>query len=1289
MQTNTEALNPLFSIQALVQEINTVQKTKTVPTLELIAKHISGTFKSVKQSVSKTFFDVSKAFSNNNLQLDKSKTKIHVEFFKDIKSLNDIKKINITLWNLLRLVQTKPEQLQKTSEFFKGLTDILSKLGNKAFKVAFGITALAVSFALFGFVNLIAIAKAVVALKLLSLAVGGFISIIIKAVSKAGIIKTFFVLRQIPDILHELGFAVAAISIGLFLTNNVDWSAVGKLTTAIVSLGLAARFISEKGSFGTAFLLITLSFAILSMTNALKRFTKIEWTSILKFPVFLAGLGLSFKIWNKTKLGLLTVLGISLMMIALSLFELKFVSWTSALILPPFILALGFAFRAFNKDTTPLKMITFAVSFMIFTLAFDMLTDVDVQAVWWTVTAIVGLGAALKFLLQGGASSTFGVNVEGNYISVLAKSILAFAVGIGILIYVFNTASWQSIIAGVLAMTTVLSVLGVVLKKLDGTNGSFTINKNINRNLQGRKKQTPPIIRFALGLAILLITIDAYNELSWTGALQVIMFIGVLSTLFILLDKIGKNGRAKAPSGLFGFSIGLAILLLTIDAFNEIEWSAAFKLLGFIALLGLALQLFPKRGIKGFFLFSLGLLVIQGVLWLISNTNYSIDNITVFVTTTAILIGMFVLINKFFGSIVKASIAVFLMAIPLMMLSNTLRKVGGSFSLDYFENVMLFIVSVGALGAVFSLLSLISVPILIGSGAMLILALTTILAAESLKMINNHKINVLNVEMFMKSIETLSIGLFKNFGYILGALIPATMLIPVSLSLLVTAGLIALISNMTIDNVSIVQFTDGIKNIITNLNNISLDNLAESVIKSALLIPISASMLLAAGTIALISKINVKVENVYNFGKALKQLVDRINDLSGWNLGKTAFKAALLLPISGVALLAATALRGIAMLNIQPEAIQKFGESLSLIVEVLAKSFDDNKKILTSAGFVEGMKSIKEIINSISMVPKIFTDVANMRFGVYEVKDGKLVMVDSLPFNNDIMKKVGDNLYLMMEGLTNTMQSVMKRLGSSSLVSTIQSNLLLKGISDTISPIVGIFKQISEVPFLSNESETQKVLTSFDIFTNGVSDVFMKIGTTELKNSTFIAKDVSWNIGQFFNYITKYWNTDIIQKPTDILFKFVDTLSDSQKWQKIQKNLKQLKDDFWSISKAINNINLEKATKLDNLLYKLTERNSSYTLQQILEELKELIGLIYEKQNVSYSDNSGSGNSENSTNQKIINNITNQNNSTVNNKPKDSNEILQRILEYLEGMQLPVVPNVQKVFVTNKDSIGY
>ena len=1284
MQSNTEAVNPLFSIQALVQEIVNTQKTKVVTFLESIAKSING----FSEGVTKTYFDISEYFkTHKSIGVDKSKTKISVSFFKNIKSLEDVKKINNTLYNLLRILQLKPEQLQKTNDFFERFTDLLSKFGNKAFKVSFGITAIALSFMLFGFVNLVSIFKAVIALKLLSLAVGGFILTIIKAVSKAGIIKTFFVLRQIPDILHELGFAVAAISIGLYLTNNVNWSTVAKLTTSIIALGIAARFISEKGSFGTAFLLITLSFAILSMTNALKRFNKIEWTSILKFPVFLAGLGLSFKIWDKTKLGLLTVLGISLLMITLSLFELKSVNWSSALILPPFILGLGFAFKTFNKGVTPWQMIAFGISFMLFVFAFDMLTDVDVQAIWVVAAAIVGIGIALKFLLKGGASSTFGVNVEGNFLSIIAKSLISIALAVGVLVYVFNNASWQAVLSGVLTLTTVLGVLGFVLKKLDGTNGSFSINKTITRN--GGKKQTPPIIRFAIGLAILLLTIDAYNELSWTGALQVIMFITVLSTLFILLDKIGKGGKSKAPSGLFGFSIGLAILLLTIDAFGEIEWGAAFKLLGFIALLGLTLQLFPKRAVKGFFLFSLGLLVIQGVLWLISNTNYSIDNITVFVTTTAILIGMFVLINKFFGSIVKASIAVFMMAIPVMMLSNTLRKVGGSFSLDYFENVLLFIVSVGALGAVFSLLSLISVPILIGSGVMIILALSTILAAESLKMINDHKINVLNVEMFMKSIETLSIGLFKNFGYILGALIPAAMLIPVSLSLLTTAGLITLISNITIDNVNIIQFTEGIKNIITNLNNISLDNLAESVIKSAMLIPISASMLLAAGTIALISKIDVKVENVYKFGQSLKQLIDRVNDLSGWNLAKTAIKAALLLPISGVALLAATALKGIASLDIQPESIQKFGESLSLIIETLAKSFDDNKKILTSKGFVEGMSSIKEIINSISMVPKIFTDVANMRFGVYEVKNGKLVMVDTLPFNDDIMKKVGDNLYLMMEGLANTLQSVMKRLSSTNVVSAMQSNLLLKGISDTISPIVAIFKQISEVPFLSNESETQKVLNSFDTFTNGVSDVFMKIGTTELKNSSFIAKDVSWNIGQFFNYISKFWDMNSIQKPTDILFKFVDSLSDSQKWQKIQKNLKQLKDDFWSISKAINNINLEKATKLDNLLYKLTEKNNSYTLQQILEELKELIGLIYEKQNVSYDNNSGNNNSEIPTNQKIINNITNQNNSTINNKPKDSTEILQRILEYLEGMQIPVVPNVQKVFVTNKDSIGY
>lgn len=200
MQSNTEAVNPLFSIQALVQEIVNTQKTKVVTFLESIAKSING----FSEGVTKTYFDISEYFkTHKSVGVDKSKTKISVSFFKNIKYLEDVKKINNTLYNLLRILQLKPEQLQKTNDFFERFTDLLSKFGNKAFKVSFGITAIALSFMLFGFVNLVAIFKAVIALKLLSLAVGGFILTIIKAVSKAGIIKTFFVLRQIPDILHE------------------------------------------------------------------------------------------------------------------------------------------------------------------------------------------------------------------------------------------------------------------------------------------------------------------------------------------------------------------------------------------------------------------------------------------------------------------------------------------------------------------------------------------------------------------------------------------------------------------------------------------------------------------------------------------------------------------------------------------------------------------------------------------------------------------------------------------------------------------------------------------------------------------------------------------------------------------------------------------------------------------------------------------------------------------------------------------------------------------------------
>lgn len=1292
MQTNTEALNPLFSIQAMVQEINTVQKKKTVPALESIAKNIGATVKDGVQNVSKKFFDISKAFANNYLKLDKSRTRIHIEFLKEIKSIEDVKKLNLTLWNILQLVRMKPEQFQKTSDFLKGLIETLNKLAGKSFKVALGITALAGAFMLFGFVNLVAVTKAVIALKLLSMAVGSFIMSIVKAFKTVGIIKTFFILKNIPDILHEMGFAVAAISLGLYLVNKVNWNSVAKLTLSIVALGISVRFISEKGKFSTAFLIITLSFALLSMAGSLKKFGEVAWSTIGKFPLFIASLGLTFRLWTKTKLGLLTTLSFSLFLISLSLFELKKVSWSSAMILPPFIAGLALSFRLFNKGITPLQMIAFSFAFMLFTFSFDMLTDIDVQAVWVVAGAIVGIGVALKFLLKGGASSSFGVNVEGNYISVIAKSIISLALGVGVLVYIFSTASWQSIVAGFTVLTGLLLTLGFVLKKLDGTNGSFTFNRNTSIQRMGGKKQTPPILRFALGLAILLLTIDAFNELSWNGALQVIMFIVALSTVFIILDKLSKGGKPRAPQGLFGFSIGLAILLLTIDAFNEINWVPAFRLLIFVGLLGLTLRLFPKQVGSGLFTFSLSLLMIQGLLWLISNTNYNETNLQLYFTSLIGLVVIGGIIGKtLFGAIMKGSIALFAMSIPLLIITHALNKIGKNFNLQAFQNTLMFTGAIGILGAVFALASVLMTPIIIGSIAVIALAVTTIIAAESLVLMNNINLNTENLSKFIEGIKILSLGLFSVFGYALIAIIPALAMIPVSIAMLTTAGLFALISYIPISNDKITSFTESIKILLNGLTNLSIIQLGEAIIKAGMMIPISLSMLLSAGTIALISKIPVNVPNIYKFGQGLKQIIDRINDLGFWDLGKTAAKSLLLLPISSTALLSALALKGISELTIKPEQMDNFGESLKILIRKIAESFEENKKILSSDGFVNGLKTITTLVSTIGAVPKIFTDIANMQFNEYEVKDGKLVLTKTSKFTPEMMKTVGQNLYMMLSALSETISNVATKLAANGQAN-LAASLLLKSINDSISPIVSTFKTISEVGYLSNPDEARKTVDALKLFTDEYITVFGKFGSKEAKDNSYVATATAWNMGQFFYNIKKFWDLKAIQLPTDYLMKFVDNLADSQKWQKVSKNLKELRDSFWSMSKAINSINFEKATQLNNLMYKLTDRNNAYTLQQILEELKELIGLVYKKQSIS----TGDGNSNNSLNTQPINNTTN--NSTIIN-PKSSEKtndkrtaesLLQSILDYLEGMNIPVIPNVQKVFVTNNQSnAGY
>jgi hypothetical protein len=100
------------------------------------------------------------------------------------------------------------------------------------------------------------------------------------------------------------------------------------------------------------------------------------------------------------------------------------------------------------------------------------------------------------------------------------------------------------------------------------------------------------LVGFAIGLVFMVLAIDAFAFISWFGAANLIIFLFALGAAMTFANRGG--GKGFNSSGMFGFAMGLAILILCIDAMDEVSWVGAFKLLLFIGLLGIAMNKFLK-----------------------------------------------------------------------------------------------------------------------------------------------------------------------------------------------------------------------------------------------------------------------------------------------------------------------------------------------------------------------------------------------------------------------------------------------------------------------------------------------------------------------------------------------------------------------------------------------------------------------------------------------------------------------------------------------------------------------
>lgn len=1150
-------------------------------------------------------------------------TKNQINIFTKDFSFRYIFATNKLLENLTEFFKTPISNFQGINDQLNTFSERLKNIGETSKTAATYLLLFTGTVALLGFVNFVAMIKASIGLIMMGQSIGLSLTTIMKAFAKYGIAKTLALLWGLPDLLESLAKSALITAASLYIMNYTSFSGILKLGIAILMLAGISRILSEQESkFSTSFLLSTIAFALLTMIPALKLLEYIKWESIGKLVAFITGLGIAFKFGDFNKKGSVMLL-LGLGLMILTISFSLLDKFNWQNILMTNLFILGLGISLKSwNNTSSTKIIGIAFGLIMLVFSLELLTDVSGQAVIISLGILTALGLAIKFLVKQGITSNS--NVAFNMETNGLGKLALGLMGIALAIYLFSNVDWS----GTLKALAFMGALVIALKLL-GLNKKTSV-ANPNKKSGGGMGLTG-IIGFAFSLVILLLTIDAFTEIDWLPMFKLIVFmtaVGLITKLF--------SGR---KSGLFGFALGMAILLLTIDAFTEIDWKIAGVFLVFATAVAFITRLFNWKNTLAMLGAFTALLFANYVISKV-NTNLSdLPRLTIFLFT---IIGFGIglsLLGKMFASVVKGSLALIISSASLMLFATGINMLP-TFS-ETLDKGIGFVTFMG----IFSL-------VIFGLSFLMPLLIPAVLVAGTLLII--------------------------------------------SVSIYLTTEILSQINDLQIDYLKITDFTIAIKTLLNGLNDISIISIGEAVLKAVAMIPITISMFLAGITLGMISKLDVKPERIHSFGRGLTLLIDRINDIGGWNLAKTALKSALLLPIIGVSFLSALALKGISALDIKPEKMLSFGDMLKNIIGTITEIVSEYKDILNDDKIIKGVEGISKIISTVGGVAGAVEALANMRFNEYEVRNGQLVLKSSRPINDSDIRRVAQNVGTLIEGLINPIKILGANFASDKIDfmgkkidNPFVSSDFEKGV-DALAKISGAFKPIVDSISKYFESPLMKEDGMVLKFTNSVWDIVkMFIGVfNTLGKQDFDIKLITNTTTKFSEFIDLFekFKDDKLSKMEISINKFVNALSDEDKWRKINTNIKNLSKELWSISKAINNISIEKATKLNNILYNMSDKNNSQVLREILEALYGIIDKITTTEN-----------NENSNTVQPINNTTSGSSFTNplkqaisgnKNIQENNDNLLSKILEILQNLDIPKPPTVQKVHVVSSDSRG-
>lgn len=719
-----------------------------------------------------------------------------------------------------------------------------------------------------------------------------------------------------------------------------------------------------------------------------------------------------------------------------------------------------------NNVTTGFLSVAAGVSLM--ALALNAVGEVNWAGAGLMIVFLIALSKSMK--MMNGSGLRRGNNGTQFFMVAAGLSLLVLAID------ALTEINW----AGAGLLFVFLMGLGAAVLVMNKLMGVGTGKSKLG--LGGGVKMSG-MFGLAAGLAILVLSIDAMSEVSWTDAFKLIMFITAVG-LAVALPGLISRGRVGAGggSGLTSFAFGVGILVLVVAASSEVDWTPAWKLVAFVGGIGLAAALFqklvdPETILKGGAAIGASVAAMGLGMYVFNKATKNINFLQTLESFA--LIGIFAVLLHAVGSqssqIIKGSIAIGVLSGAMALSGLGLSVLNKSTAT---KGTLLSIAAIGAFAGVAYLIGTQSITILLGAAAMLVLSASMVTVGLGMKVISNSGLNfddllmfgstllllgtvsfgigliapavllgaatmivmsvsmmtvgigmrlISNAKMDWKSVGTFgthitSLGLICAGIALLSApiLIGATTMITVGVASMAIAASFMVISNLSMQPYRLESFTNSVSTLCTGYAKIWKEALIAVPIATSVGV-VAVATIITAVSLFVISNIPQNVGNIVLFKNSVKQLVAAYDQFGVIQAGKAALKATALLPVIFASSMAAITFEKISKLNIDRNAMSNFGELMSSFLLVTTDAISKSGDMLKQVE--PNLEAFSKLVSSCSGLVDVVEAFANMKIGIwkYDTASGQMKLVGYKPIDDSMMQKVGIGIGKIVQALLGPM----------------------------------------------------------------------------------------------------------------------------------------------------------------------------------------------------------------------------------------------------------------------------